>query len=77
MKKSPPACFVGPKGKTSYGTTLEVLADKGCGLLLARKVGDKEASPYIVHSLDLTGVTPKDEAILAAFRIGAGKLEAP
>jgi hypothetical protein len=68
----PPPCFVGPRGKTQYGTVVEVLREGGCGTLHVRKVGDREASPYVCHVDALTGVTPNDQARLDALKSGQG-----
>jgi hypothetical protein len=64
------------RGKTPYGSTVEVVREGGCGLLHVRKVGDRE-TPYVCHVLDLTGVTPADVVALDVIKSGAGPLEFP
>jgi len=48
--------------KTARGTVVEILSEKGCGLLAVKK--PKDDSVLICHVSDLTGVTDEDATAL-------------
>ncbi len=52
------------RGKTERGTVLDVLQDKGCGLLLVCKSDDKDRGVLVCHVSALTGVHEEDNVAL-------------
>ena len=57
----------GPRGKTPHGTIVEVLEDKGCDIVMVRRVSDGDIFPCHLHVL--TGITERDQQAIEALAL--------